>query len=108
MADSEDTKVEIIWPQFYAEASMNTMNKFSRAIAHICKSAAILGDDEVEFAVDGINVLQTSIVEEIFQDFGVELAHEHHKDEDGKRWTRFCADVTGLKKLLEDGGEIWE
>ena len=41
MTEPEDTKVEIIWPQFYAEASVNTMNKFSRAIAYICKSAAI-------------------------------------------------------------------
>lgn len=39
----DDVTVEIIYPQFYVNYNMATTRKFSAAIAHYCKAAAVLG-----------------------------------------------------------------
>ena len=102
----DDIQVEVIWPEEYVEASLQTMSKYAGAIAHMCKAAALLEEDETEFLIFGINVLQTLSIETIFETYGVLLTHEHGKLADGTRWTYFYADVTGLQKKLREGGNI--
>lgn len=99
----DEIKVEIIYPREYVEQSMATIHKYSRGIAYLCKGAAVLGDDDTEFLVWGINVLQTSIIEETFKQFGVEMEHEHGKLPDGTRWTYFYCDLQGLREMIENG-----
>ena len=102
----DDVTVEIIYPREYVEYSMNTMRKYSRGISYLCKGAAVLGEDDTEFLVFGINVLQTSMIEETFKRFGVEMEHEHGRLSDGTRWTYFYADVKELRKRMDENGEF--
>ena len=102
----DDVKVEIIYPREYVEYSMSTIRKYSRGISYLCKGAAVLGDDDTEFLVFGITVLQTSILEEVFRKFGVELQHEHGMASDGARWTYFYADLRGLLKRMNEEGDF--
>jgi hypothetical protein len=102
----DDVTVEIIYPPAYVEYSMSTIRKYSRGIAYLCKGAAVLGDDDTEFLVWGITVLQTTILEEVFRNFGVEMEHEHGRLPDGTRWTYFYADLRGLRKRMNEGGEF--
>ena len=102
----DDVKVEIIYPREYVEYSMSTIRKYSRGISYLCKGAAVLGDDDTEFLVFGITVLQTSILEEVFRKFGVELEHEHGMASDGARWTYFYADLRGLLKRMNEEGDF--
>ena len=106
MSNSEDIKVEIILPEEYVRQSMATMSKYSDAIAYLCKAGAILEEDETEFLIWGINVLQTQSIEEIFRKFGVEMTHEHGTLSNGARWTYFYADVRGLQDKLKEGRGI--
>lgn len=96
---SDDLIVEIIYPQFYVDYNMATTRKFSAAIAHYCKAAAVLGQDYTEFGVEGMTVLQVQIIKEAMRKFGIEM--EHEIEGLGQVW--FCADVSGLRKLLEEG-----
>ena len=102
----DDVTVEITYPREYVEYSMSTIRKYSRGISYLCKGAAILGDDDAEFWVYDITVLQTSILEEVFRKFGVEMTHEHGKLPDGVRWTYFYADLRGLRKRMNENGEF--
>lgn len=102
----DDVTVEIIYPREYVEYSRNTIRKYSRGISYLCKGAAVLGDDDTEFLVYGITVLQTFIVEEVFRKFGVEMEHEHGKLPSGTRWTYFYADLRGLRKRMNEDGEF--
>ena len=102
----DDVEVEIIYPREYVEYSMSTIRKYSRGISYLCKGAAVLGEDDTEFLVFGITVLQTSIVEEVFRKFGVEMTHEHGTLPDGTRWTYFYADLRELRKRMNKDGEF--
>lgn len=102
----DDVTVEIIYPREYVEQCMSTIRKYSRGISYLCKGAAVLGKEYTEFLVWGINVLQTSILEEVFKKFGVEMEHEHGKLPDGKRWTYFYADLHGLKERMTKEGDF--
>lgn len=102
----DDVEVEIIYPREYVEYCMKTIRKYSRGMACLCKGAAVLGDDDTEFLVYGVTVLQTSILEEVFRKFGVELEHEHGTLPDGTRWTYFYADLRGLRKRMTEDGEF--
>ena len=55
-----------------------------------------LGEDEIEFAVEGMTVLQVYTVEKAMKKFGIEMTHDHSPIE-----TVFYADVSGLRKILE-------
>lgn len=102
----DDVTVEIIYPREYVEYSMSTTRKYSRGISYLCKGAAVLGEDDTEFLVYGVTVLQTSILEEVFRKFGVEMEHEHGMLPDGTRWTYFYADLRGLRKRMDEDGEF--
>ena len=102
----DDVKVEIIYPREYVEYCMETIRKYSRGMAYLCKGAAVLDDDDTEFLAYGITVLQTSIIEEVFKRFGVELTHEHGILPDGTRWTYFYADLYELRKRMNEDGEF--
>ena len=102
----DDVTVEIIYPLEYVEYSMSTIRKYSRGISYLCKGAAILGDDDTEFLVYGVTVLQTSILEEVFRKFGVEMTHDHGTLSDGTRWTYFYADLRGLRERMDEDGEF--
>lgn len=102
----DDVTVEIIYPREYVEYCTKTMRKYSRGIACLCKGAAVLGDDDTEFLVYGITVLQTCIIEEIFKRFGVELTHEHGTLPSGTRWTYFYADLRGLRERMNEEGDF--
>lgn len=99
----DEVEVEIIYPREYAIQSMETIKKYTKGIACLCKGAAVLGEDETEFLIWGINILQTVCIEKIFRNFGVIMEHEHGKLPDGTRWTYFYADVRGLKEKLKEG-----
>lgn len=94
---NEDIQVEIIFPKKYVDHNLKTMSKYASAIAHACKAGAILGEDEIEFVVEGMTVLQVYTVEKAMKKFGIEMTHDHSLNE-----TVFYADVSGLKKLLEE------
>ena len=109
----DNVEVEIIYPREYVEYCMKTIRKYSRGMAYLCKGAAVLEDEDTEFLVWGITVLQTSILEEVFRKFGVEMEHDHGRLSDGTRWTYFYADLRGLKERMNEDGnfdfeEEWE
>lgn len=93
---NEDIQVEIIFPEKYVEYNLKTMSKYTSAIAHLCKAIAILGEDEIEFEIEGMTVMQVYAVEDIMRKFGIEMTHDHRVGH-----TTFYADVTGLRKLME-------
>ena len=101
----EDVTVEIIFPAEYIKYNMSTIRKFTQGIATLCKGAAILGEDETEFLVWDMTVLQVSAVEEAMKHFGIEMTHDHGCTKDGRSWTYFYADVRGLKEFLEEIGK---
>lgn len=103
----DDVTVEIIYPAEYVEYSTNTMRRFAKGIACLCKGAALLGDDETEFLVFGMTVVQVITIEEAFHQFGVELTHEMGWTENGEHWTYFYADLKGLCEKLESGDVEW-
>lgn len=102
----DDVTVEIIYPREYVEYSTSTIRKYSRGISYLCKGAAVLGEDDTEFLIFGITVLQTFILEEVFRKFGVELTHEHGILPTGARWTYFYADLRRLRKRMDEDGEF--
>ena len=99
----DEIDVEIIYPKFYVDYNMATLKKFARGISYLCKGAALMGEDETEFLVWGITVMQTQIMENTLAKFGIKLEHEHGRLETGERWTYFYADLNGLKERLVDG-----
>lgn len=98
--------VKIIYPTEYVKYCMSTMKKFTSGVAALCKGAAILGQDETEFLVQDITVLQVNVLEEAMKQFGVEMTHEYGYAKDGRRQTYFYADISKLKKYLKENGEI--
>ena len=100
---SDDIKVEIILPQFYVDYSHATMKKYSAAIALLCKASAVLGEDDTEFVINGMTLVQVQAIEEAMKTFGIELMHIDHKvDTNCKTSTWFCADVSGLRELMNN------
>lgn len=59
----DDVTVEIIYPPEYIKYCMSTMKKFTSGVATLCKGAAILGEDETEFLVWDMAILQVNILE---------------------------------------------
>ena len=98
LGSDDELLVEIVFPQFYIDYNMATTRKFSAAIAHYCKAAAVLGQDYTEFGVEGMTVLQVQTIKEAMKRFGIEM--EHEIDGLGQVW--FCADVSKLRRLLEE------
>lgn len=101
----DDVIVEIIFPAEYINYNMSTIRKFTQGIATLCKGAAILGEDETEFIVWDMTVLQVGAVEEAMKHFGIKMTHDHGCTTDGRTWTYFYADVRGLKEFLEEIGK---
>jgi hypothetical protein len=99
----DDVTVEIIYPPEYIKYCMSTIKKFTSGVATLCKGAAILGDDDTEFLVYGMTVLQVITIEEIMRHFGIEMEHDMGKLSDGTRWTYFYCDIRGLREMLENG-----
>ena len=95
--DDENIEVEFIYPQFYADACINTMSKFAGAIASYCRAAALTEQEYVEFSVPGMLVPQVLMIEEIFdKEYGVKMTHDIFRVPDGRWATYFYADVSGL------------
>lgn len=100
---SDDIKVEIRLPQAYVDRSHATMRKYAAAIALLCKASAILEEDDTEFIIYGMTLIQVQAIEEAMKMFGIELMHIDHKvDTNGKTSTWFCADVSGLRELMDN------
>ena len=99
----ENVEVEIIYPREYIEYSMSTICKYSRGISYLCKGAATLGDDDTEFLVYGMTVLQIIVIEEIMRHFGIEMTHDLGTLPSGTRWTYFYCDIRGLREMMENG-----
>ena len=99
----DEFKVEIKLPQKYIDSSMASIKKYSSGIAHLCKGALMLGEEDYEFIVFGMNTIQVTTVVEAMRHFGIEMTHESGKLPDGTRYTYFYADLTGLKEILENG-----
>lgn len=100
----DDVTVEIIYPFAYIERCRATMKKYTRGIASLLKGAALLGEDETEFMVWDMTLLQVIALEDAMRKFGVEMTHDFGLTEkgDGYSWTYFYADISGLRKILED------
>ena len=99
----DEVEVEIIYPPAYVEYSLKTIRQYASGISHLCKGAAILGDDETEFLVFDMLMMQVLTIEEAMRCFGIELTHDCGKLSDGRRWTYFYADLRGLKEKMESG-----
>lgn len=98
----DDVTVEIIFPKPYVEYNIKTMPKYASAIAHLCKAAAILGEDYTEFLIFGMTIMQIDTIERVFKkNFHVEMTHDYGHLPDGKRWAYFYADVRGLQELMK-------
>ena len=95
----DDIEVTIIFPENYASYNLKTVASFTKAIAHICKAAAILGKKEIEFEIEGMTVMHVYAVVYVMRKFGIEMTHDHRIGH-----TTFYADVTGLRKLMEEEG----
>ena len=102
----DDVTVEIIFPTEYVKHNLATMKKYSAAAAFYCRAAATLGEDETEFLMFGMTVMQVYTLEEAMTQFGIEMTHDHGFTKDGRSWTYFYADVRGLRKILEEKGEF--
>lgn len=102
----EEVQVEIIYPVPYLEYNLSTMKKYSAAAAFYCRAAATLGEDDIEFLMFDMTIMQVYTLESAMKEFGVEMTHDHEYSKDGKSWTYFYADVRGLKKILEEKGEL--
>lgn len=102
----DDVTVEIIFPMEYVKHNLATMKKYSQAAAYYCRAAATLGEDEVEFLVFDMTVIQVYTLETAMKKFGIEMTHDHGYTKDGRSWTYFYADVRELKKILEENGEL--
>ena len=100
----DDVTVEIIYPQAYVELCLSTMKKYSSAAAFYCRAAATLGEDETEFLMFDMTIMQVYTLEMAMREFGIEMTHDHGHTKDGRSWTYFYADVRGLKKILEENG----
>ena len=98
----DKVEVEIIYPDFYIEHNISTMRRYAAGISNICKGHAQLGEDDVEFMVFGLTVIQVYSLEEVLKKFGIELTHEHGMLPNKTRWTYFYADIRELRKNLED------
>jgi hypothetical protein len=101
----DEVKVEFIYPQAYVEYSMSTIRNFSRGISYLCKGEAVLGENEADFIVWDMTVLQISVLEEVFRKFGVEMTHECGAVA-GRRYVWIYADLTGLKERMDEDGEF--
>lgn len=99
----DEVEVEIIYPPEYVEYSLKTIRQYASGISHLCKGAAILGDNDTEFLVYGMTVLQVVTIEEIMRHFGIEMEHDMGKFSDGTRWTYFYCDIRGLREMMENG-----
>lgn len=100
---SDDIKVEIVWPHAYVNYSHATMKKYSAAIALLCKASAVLEEDDTEFVINGMTLIQVQAIEEAMRMFGIEIMHIDHKvDTNCKTSTWFCADVSGLRELMDN------
>ena len=99
----DEVEVEIIYPKAYVDHNVSTMRRYAAGISSICKGYALLGEDETEFLVFGMTIVQVVSIEEIFKGFGIEMAHEHGHLPNGERWTYFYCDLRGLKEKMEEG-----
>lgn len=99
----DEVKVEIIYPSAYVEHSLSTIRRYASGISHLCKGAAILGEDETEFLVFGMTVLQIITIEEIMRHFGIKMEHDTGKLSDGTRWVYFYCDIKDFKERLDNG-----
>ena len=106
MCSNDDFKVELIYPAEYIKRCQSTMKKYSRGIALLLKGKAILGEEETEFLVYDMTVLQVYAVEDAMRAFGIEMTHEMGITKDGKSWTYFYADLKKLRKILEENDEL--
>ena len=99
----DDVTVEIIYPPEYVEHTISTMPKYASAISMICKAAALLEEDETEFLIWDITVIQIISIETTLARFGVQMTHESGSLPSGRRWTYFYADVRGLQEKMKNG-----
>jgi hypothetical protein len=100
----DDVTVEIIYPLAYIERCRATMKKYTRGIASLLKGAALLGEDETEFMVWDMTLLQVIALEDAMRKFGVEMTHDFGlvEEGDGYSWTYFYADISRLRRILEE------
>lgn len=101
LTPDDEVEVEVIYPKFYVDHNMATMKKYSAAAAYYCRAAATIGQEKIRIKLPGITVVQAQCVEEAMKTYGVEMTHKYV---DGVRY--FYADVRGLKKILEEKGEL--
>ena len=98
----DDIQVDIIFPEIYVAYNTTTMSTYASAISHLCKAAALLRQNETEFTIPGMTILQVISIENVMSKFGVQMAHEHFVEPDGTRYTKFLADVRGLQQIIEE------
>ena len=102
MCSSDDFNVEIIYPEFYVERCRATMKKYTRGITLLLKGKATLGEDEAEFIVWDMTLVQVQALEETMRMFGVKMTHDFGVCDDGHTWTYFYADISQLRRILEE------
>ena len=106
MCSNDDFNVEIIYPEAYVERCSATMKRYTRGIALLLKGKATLGEDETEFLVWDMTLLQVQALEDAMRMFGVEMTHDFGLCENGHSWTYFYADIKKLRKILEESDEV--
>lgn len=104
MCSNDDFNVEIVYPKVYVERCCATMKKYTRGIALLLKGKATLGEDEAEFLVWDMTLLQVQALEDAMRMFGVEMTHDFGlcEEGDGYSWTYFYADISRLRRILEE------
>lgn len=91
----DDVEVEIIYPREYVDYSFKTIGKYARGLAMLCKGMFLLGEEEIEFPMRGVTVVQIQAIENLFEQFGINLTHTY-EILDGDRYVHFYANLRGL------------
>ena len=100
-----EIKVEIIYPDAFAQKCIETMPKFSEAIALYCRAAAVLGEDYTEFFLEDISVIQIYALERLFRKRGIELEHEVMRI-NNRTCANFFADLTEYRREQKEKGKM--
>lgn len=98
----DEVTVEIIYPDKYVQYNCATMREYIAIICSKCQDAALLGEDEVEFFVLDMTIVQVYVAKEKLLDYGIKLQFENGMLKNGRRWTYFHADVRGMWEKIWD------
>lgn len=92
----EEIKVEILYPKEYTSQSLLTMKQWSAMVMHICQYAKLRNQDQINFVLVGLTVLQVYALKQSMLYYGISLIHQI-KRVNNLNFVWFNANLTNLK-----------